>query len=455
VLVRVFDVLIVVFALATYIGAIAKDFKVTILHERLVSIDNAATPAFYLLVAVLLRLLLRMPRALGGPQKTLRDAFLESRFSPEEWSGLMWIAIGVVGSLGMNAVLHSFLYHHVEAFRGLRVPARWAIIAYLGIAIFASAGVDLFLRLRRGFRWSLGASLIAVAMLLDVTTRVRWQQLVVAEDPAERWLRKAPVRGLVMELPTTGWWTPFLYVFGSTHHHVPIMNGTSGFEPPLHAELREMSERGEFNDVFLSKLEQNGCELVVVHADWLGDERKPVMRWLAQELASGRLAFVRRFDHWIDGDWVFVLTRSSKDWQRFVPPIAPNAAGFTPDQEVARFLAGQPTYNSSTFFSIDTPRMDETYHGPLRVAGWALSPNGISHVRVSVNGGQWIYETQPKSRLDVTARWPWYPRTAEAGFEVVLPKRPKRMSRDVNVQIVITDGAGKETRSIDLPITWD
>src|SRR5947209_3676469 len=202
-IVRALDVLIVLFAFATYIGATATEFKIHLFHREFISIDNAALPAFYLIIAIVVRLMLRLPRAFGGPEKTLRDWFAESRFTTEEWSGLIWIAIGVIGSLGLHALLHSFLYRHVEAYRSLRVPARWAIIAYLGLIIWSSLGVDLLLRARRGFQWSAAATAIAILALLDVSSRVRWQQIVIEPDPVYEWLRTAPLRGLVLELPTT------------------------------------------------------------------------------------------------------------------------------------------------------------------------------------------------------------------------------------------------------------
>jgi len=452
-LLRILDVLIIVFAIATCIGGVSKNFEIRLFHRRFISIDNAALPAFYLLIAVIARLRIRFPKAFGD--KNLRDWIKESRFNVEEWAALLWIAIGVLGSLGLHGVLHEFLYRHVEAFRGLRVPARWAGIAYVGLVVWSSLGVDLLLRARRGLKWSFAAIAIAVASLVDVSARVRWQQMIVEQPPVDRWLKSAPLRGLVMELPTSGWAVQFLYLFGSTEHHQPIMNGTSGFEPPLHVQLREMTERGEMNDVFLAQLEQHHCELVVVHADWLGDQRTATMRWLNEEVASGRLAFVRRFDHWIDGDYVFALTHVSPDWQRFRGPQTVDAAGFTPDQEAQRFLHGEPTYNASTFWSLDAPRSDSQQHGPLRVAGWALSPNGVAHVRVRINGGEKIYETKSLDRLDVAARWPWYPKTQHAGFEVTIPKRPKGMTREINLQLEVVDGAGNVSRWIDIPVDWD
>ena len=47
----------------------------------------------------------------------------------------LWIVIGFAGSLGLHFVFHEFLFGGVPGFRAIRVPARWAVIAYIGIAI--------------------------------------------------------------------------------------------------------------------------------------------------------------------------------------------------------------------------------------------------------------------------------------------------------------------------------
>ena len=84
-----------------------------------------------------------------------------------------------------------------------------------------------------------------------------------------------------------------------------------------------------------------------------------------------------------------------------------------------------------------------------------LSPNGIARVRVFVDQGRRHYDAHMIDRPDVQGRWPWYPKTRHAGFELIVPKRPKRMPRESDVQVEFTDGAGNVTRSVDMSITWD
>ena len=53
---------------------------------------------------------------------------------------LLWIGIGFAGSLGLHFVFHRFLFSHVPGFRAIRVPARWAAIAYVGLGILVAIG---------------------------------------------------------------------------------------------------------------------------------------------------------------------------------------------------------------------------------------------------------------------------------------------------------------------------
>jgi len=49
--------------------------------------------------------------------------------------GLLWTILGFLGSFGLNGPLHSMLFNAFGVFRGIRVPARWTVIAYVGIAL--------------------------------------------------------------------------------------------------------------------------------------------------------------------------------------------------------------------------------------------------------------------------------------------------------------------------------
>src|SRR6185436_18224419 len=54
--------------------------------------------------------------------------------------GLVWAAMGFLGSFGMNGPFHRILWEVVFLFRSVRVPARCAMVAAVGLALLAGIG---------------------------------------------------------------------------------------------------------------------------------------------------------------------------------------------------------------------------------------------------------------------------------------------------------------------------
>ncbi|HEV7921263.1 MAG TPA: hypothetical protein VGR02_10800 [Thermoanaerobaculia bacterium] len=442
------DVAIIVAAVFTYIGMATDQFQVNFLRVTIIRYDRADVSAMVLFILILARCSIALPRFIGGNLRTLAA---RSRFTVEEQSATLWIFIGVFGSLGLNFFFHAFLFSRTGVFRSIRVPARWAIIAYVGLAAWGALGAAEVLR--RGRRRHVIASLLVVAALLDVWPRVKWEMAVPEPAPVYKWLARVK-RGPVLELPMSGFGVQYLYMLANTAHHVPIYDGLSGFEPPVARALRDAGEKHQFSDAYLGLVERTGGGLLVVHADWLVDQVPSLFAFLKRNLANGRLGFVRRFDHGLNGDWVFAVTRNVPDWQTLRAPDERDGAGFLPDQNVQRLLAHQPTYTGSTFGIVESPRNVTEINGVMHLSGWAMSPHGISRVRVLVDAGRRIYDADLHARPDISAAFPWYPRTTTPWFTLDLG-RPKGVNRETDVQVEVIDGRGKATRFPDLLVWWD
>jgi len=198
---------------------------------------------------------------------------------PERWVASIWIAIGFIGSFGEHSFLHSFLFRVIEPFRATRTPARWAIIAYCGLAIWMAIGASKLPRLR--------VALLALS-IIEVIPRFTWQHVPSQFPPVYAWLAKTRP-ACAIELPI-GWnETEAGYVLASTTHRVPIMNGVSGFDPPLHETLSKHA----YDAAMLDLIAQNGATVVIVHP--AAAERAKA--WNLKELA--------RF---ADGDVVYAIT---------------------------------------------------------------------------------------------------------------------------------------------------
>ena len=221
--------------------------------------------------------------------------------------------------------------------------------------------------------------------------------------------------------------------------------GTSGFEPPLHYAIRDAYLNDELDESFTRLLEENGAKTVVLHGDSMGARTKYVTQWIEEELRSGRFAFLRRFDHDVAGDWVFAVTQNFPDWKTHQGDREP----------LARFLAGEPTYNTNTFGWMESPRPHEVHTRQLRVAGWALSPHGIRSATVLIDSGRLRVPMEQYQRPDVVEQFPWYPNVPEPGLIATIPKRPKGTPRHTDIQIEIVDGRGEVTHLRSIPFQWN
>ena len=456
-LLHLLDVLIVVLAVGTYLGTAAVRYQWGLFGRTIVSIHTSDLPMVFLIVVIVARLSLQLPKGLSGETlQSLRTAAARSRVPIELWVMLLWIVLGVLGSLGLHAFLHTFLYERVLMFRSMRVPARWATDAYVGLAGASACGAAAWIDTRRTKigRWGVAVLLIALS-IHDVLPIIRWEHALEVTDPAYAWMRDAKFTGGTLELPASEGIAQFLYQFGATIHHKPLMNGTSGFEPPLHVKIKEMAQQKTIPDGFLPLLASNDCHFILVHDDWLRGATEPTHAWLAREMAANRLGFIRRFDHRGGGDYLFAVTQNVPGWRDLRTPDKRDGARFTDDEELQRTFHGAATYMGRSFGVVDTPHGEDVIHGPLTVNGWALSPNGIASVDVLLHNGMYRFHTTPISRIDVQTKFPWYPRVHNAGFTITFPKkRPRGVPRWTDVQAEIIDGKGGRTRLPDVVIEW-
>ena len=257
---------------------------------------------------------------------------------------LLWLGIGFVGSLGVHAFFHRFLFGHVPGFGSLRVPARWAVIAYIGMTMliaFAAA-------------WRKWIGVLAAAVLLVELNAapIRWHCTSPSIPPVYRWLKTE--RGPIAELPMGGQ-REFAYLRFATEHHLQTVNGISSFMPPRAFELADKWADPARRNELLEDLHTLGVRLVIVHGDtsWMRDSR---------------LALVQRFDD----DSVFQFD------------AAPN----------------ELTIHESTSGALDEPQPDAYFRYKARFGGRATSPFGVRQVNLLFdNGGVRVPTTLTGSRF--------------------------------------------------------
>ncbi len=423
--------------------AVSDRYELKLFGKRVLAADSADIP---IMVAIL--------AALFAFRKQIRRFAESSRFNTGAWAAAVWIIVGVLGSLGTNAFLYTFFYRRFEPFAAMRVAARFCVIAYVGLAVWGALGVKAILEKRTGWKRNAFAALLLARMVVEVVPRIRWEYLPRETPPVYHWLAKERV-GPVVEFPFSTEGVDYRYLLGSTTHHVKIVNGTSGFFPSEWWKLRDADAQDKFDDM-LADLEANGTKLVIVHGDFLSGERhKKVADWLRANLAKHRLAFLRRFDNEIFGDYVFAIPRNMRDWQRLRAPNAPDPAGNFPEQNLARFLDYKSTHSEAIMIWMESPGSYETVKGPLHVRGWALSPHGVRRVTVFLQNEKLRFEAQPVERPDVKAAYSWFYLNDRPGFDLVIPKRPPTIRRETSLIVEVEDHAGRVRRGRHISFAWD
>jgi hypothetical protein len=331
---------------------------------------------------------------------------------------LLWIILGFLGSLGLHAFFHRFLFTYVPGFRAIRVPARWAAIAYVGMAILVAVAVAAI-----GRRWKWAAAIVPLLFLIELRAApIRWYPAVPRDPEVYAYLRDHDT-GPIAELPIDG----YEYLLRATAHHKPIVNGVSGFAPPERVRLGQL-----MGEDLLNELQRIGVRTLVVHADGVGERERA---WLRRELGRGRIGFVRRFTGGTGGDWLFTI-----------------GGGSVRPAELEVFLNGGYTYSDGTIGLLDYPRSRERVPSTgAQFSGWAFSPHGIREVNLLFDNGGVRLPTQLIEDKGLTAGFPWYPNVPRPRFVAPFAERPRSVRRETDVQVEIVDGRGERTL---LPAVW-
>lgn len=200
------------------------------------------------------------------------------RRSPAAWLLVACGAVGLVLSLGPYVTVAGrtflgplMLVANQPPFSALRTPSRFGLLAVLALCVLSGAGLAAVARRR------VAAALLVVGVLLEAWPGPARRALVRPDPPPPptvAWLAAAP-RGVVLELPwdheTMG--QGGTYIYWSTRHWQPMVNGWGGWYPTGPFELALAGKRfpsaGSARD-----LRRGGVRYVVVHLDALPPARR-------------------------------------------------------------------------------------------------------------------------------------------------------------------------------------
>jgi hypothetical protein len=351
-------------------------------------------------------------------------------FASREWKSLIlgwsWALLGFIGSLGLRTPFHRFLFEYVPGFRAIRVPARWAIISYVGLALLVAIAVA---SIARRARW--GGAVMALAFLAELhAAPIRWYMAPTGERPVDRWLAQARPHA-VAELPMSQQTTEYEVMLRAAAHHRPIVNGVSGFAPPEYVRLVNLCR--QWSDDLVPELTRIGVTHLIVHADSLDTAGRT---WLGRMVDAGQLGLIQRFDGGVGGDWLLRV----------------GMRGDSP--ELRAMLGGHATYNQSTFGALLLPTGHEPIKGPAIFSGVALSPFGIREVNLLFENGRVRLPTTLKTDPGTSRWYRWYDATTKPAYVHELASRPKNIHPRTDVQVEIIDGRGERLLLDDRWLDW-
>jgi hypothetical protein len=192
--------------------------------------------------------------------------------------------------------LYALLYHYVPGFDGLRVPARFAVLVMLGLSVLAGWGARDLLgpggRRRRLAVGALGVFFLAESTAAPIPLNVTSAERVLAPParvyPASaapavyHFVKTLPADSVLAELPFGDSSWELRYVYYSTVHWRPLVNGYSGGFPESYLRLRSYLDdpRRAPNDAY-DALQRSGATHVVLHtAAYREAELAEVRGWL-------------------------------------------------------------------------------------------------------------------------------------------------------------------------------
>ena len=196
----------------------------------------------------------------------------------------MWLSLGPEPKAGDALVsgfgLYGVLYEYIPGFNGVRVPARYAMIAGLFLAVMAGYGIAAIVR-RAGTLVPAVLAVVGLAILIEgaavpLPINGTWAQNE-ATPPARVYpaSQAPPVYAKIAALPAGSAITEFpfgdaaweiRYVYYSASHRKPITNGYSGsFPPDYSARVARLKDVTVNPEASWQSLLDSGSTHVVLH----------------------------------------------------------------------------------------------------------------------------------------------------------------------------------------------
>ncbi|MDX2435528.1 MAG: discoidin domain-containing protein [Acidobacteriota bacterium] len=316
---------------------------------------------------------------------------------------------------------YRLLYDHVPGFNGIRSTGRIHIMTLNSLAVLAAFGVAgaQASSQRRWLRLTAAAG-IPLLMLMEYFSAPIPTTRIPSKDelpPVYRWLAEDPEGGPILELPLAfdgprKNLKEIARVYSSTIHWRPMINGYSGYLPPLYIEMRRRWRELGPGQV-LADAKSLGVQEVLVHTELFQGSGLQKTRAALSEMnpVAARIADLDGVEVWriataggapaIPGREEFRALPSS-GWQ-ITADVNPKMAAFAIDGDPATRWHGRAQRPGQTF-TIDLGsrhrvRAIELWHGKNRNS----FPRGLM-VELSTGTGRWrVVANRRFDRLPIEA----------------------------------------------------
>jgi hypothetical protein len=203
--------------------------------------------------------------------------------------------------------LYSAFYDFVPGFDGVRVPARFAMIVVLALAILAGFGVQTMARIvsARGVAIAASAAILLESFAAPIPINqnsTEYRQPGLAPLPAAisvsaapsvyAFVASLPAAAAIIELPIGEPAFDVRYMFYSTRHWRPLVNGYSGGGPVEYLFLEQTLQDALIRPdrAWQALVASKATHAIVHEAMYAGDRGPRISAWLrsrgAQELAA-------------------------------------------------------------------------------------------------------------------------------------------------------------------------
>ncbi len=300
------DIVIALAFIVAVVTVLYQDLIIRILGVRIIRLNphSIRHALIVIVVATAARVVLTLPSIVQSIRSSVDSADCVTRWREHSAIviGFIWMAWGFLSSLGPNFFIYRWLLNYVVLFQSIRFPSRAAMICFVGLAVLGGVGgAHIASRVQRALSFkhleTVGIILIAGMLMFELRAApLHIERGEVEPSALALRLRKTPMTGGIVELPSVTDQARHFYMLRAADHQRPLVNATSSFVSPTTDQINKATE-GKIDSSLMDLLEQIPTSYLVIHNSRMtGSQQIICERFLARHTTSGRLRFVNRFE---------------------------------------------------------------------------------------------------------------------------------------------------------------